>query len=97
MSEGEKAKRVEALLPSLSAIREAYRQQGRALTEAEAEAIREQMRQDMAAGHIDARDEILGDSALEKVAGGGGGNAQPTRIPLPLSTPTPTYLSYKKR
>ena len=39
MSEGEKAKRVEALLPSLSAIREAYRQQGRALTEAEAAAF----------------------------------------------------------
>ena len=97
MSEAEKAKIIEEILPSLPSILEEYRRQGRELTEAEAEAIREQMRQDMAAGHIDARGDMLGDDSLEKVAGGGGGNAHPTRIPFAQSIPTSTYLSYGKR
>lgn len=97
MSESEKAERIEALLPSLEAILDEYRAQGRELTTEEAEAIREQVRQDMAAGHIDARDDILRDEVLEKVAGGGGGNAPPTRIPYVPPTPTPTCLSYGKR
>ena len=70
MSESEMMQRIEALLPSLSAIREGYRRQGRELTEAEAAAIREQMRLDMAAGHIDAMENLLRDEVLEKVAGG---------------------------
>ena len=98
MSEREKADRIEALLPSLSAIQAEYRAQGRELTVAEAEAIRDQIRKDMTAGHIDARDDILRDNALEKVSGGAGGNAPPTRIPFTGLTPTPTsLLPYSKR
>ena len=71
MSEIEKAKRIDALLPSLESIREEYRAQGRALTAAEAEAIREQIREGLASGHLDAMGNLLGDDALEKVSGGG--------------------------
>ena len=80
MSENEKAKRIEALLPSLEAILDEYRAQGRELTVEEAEAIREQMRQDMAAGHIDAMENVLGEDALDKVAGGCAGPT-PTEKP----------------
>ena len=96
MSEQEKERIIEAHLPSIQAILDEYRAQGRELTAAEAEAIREQLRQDLAAGHIDARDDILGDDALEKIAGGSGGNAPPTRI-FRESTSTPTPLPYNKR
>ena len=82
MSETEKTKRIEALLPSLSSIQAEYLSQGRALTEAEAEAIREQMRQDMAAGQMDARNDITEDSLLDQVSGGSGGAPHFTSCPV---------------
>ena len=96
MSEQEKERIIEAHLPSIQAILDEYRAQGKALTAAEAEAIRERLRQDLAAGHLDARDDILGDDALEKIAGGAGGNAPPTRIFME-STSTSTSLPYNMR
>ena len=82
MSETEKTKRIEELLPSLSSIQAEYLSQGRALTEAEAEAIREQMRQDMAAGQMDARNDITEDSLLDQVSGGSGGAPHFTSCPV---------------
>ena len=80
MSEQEKERIIEAHLPSIQAIRDEYRTQGRALTAAEAEAIRAQLRQDLAAGHVDAMENILGDDALDKVTGGCPGPT-PTKKP----------------
>ena len=95
MSETEKAKRIETLLPSLSAIREEYRAQGRELTEAEAEAIRQQIREGLASGHLDAMETILGDDALDRAVGGLG--APTPTIPIaPTPTPTTTVtVSYR--
>ena len=70
MSKQEKAKRIEEHLPSVEAIIEEYRAQGRELTRAAAEKIRERLRADLSAGHVDARDDVLGDDVLAAVAGG---------------------------
>ncbi len=62
----------------MKAVIDEYRAQGRELTEAEAEKIREQLRQAIAQGHMDARDDVLGDDVLEKIAAGAGGAPFPT-------------------
>ena len=71
MSETDKKRIIEEHLPSLQTILEEYKAQGRALTKAEAKAVREQLREAMAAGHVDAMENILGEDALDKVRGGG--------------------------
>ncbi len=71
MIEQEKAKRIEEHLPSVEAIIDECRAQGRELTRAAAEQIRERLRADLTAGHVDARHDAL-DDVLEGVAGGGG-------------------------
>ena len=78
MSEQEKAKRIEEHLPSVEAIIDEYRTQGRELTRAAAEKIRERLRADLTAGHVDAMENVLGDNVLEKIAGGVGGAPFPT-------------------
>ena len=83
MSEQEKTKRIEEHLPTVKAVIDEYRAQGRELTEAEAEKIRERLRTDLAVGHVDARDDVLGDDVLDNVAGGGGCGPAPTRHPTP--------------
>lgn len=83
MSEQERTKRIEEHLPTVKAVIDEYRAQGRELTEAEAEKIRERLRADLAVGHVDARDDVLGDDVLDNVAGGGGGGPAPTRPPTP--------------
>jgi F0F1-type ATP synthase membrane subunit b/b' len=78
MSEKEKREIIESRLPTQGSIMEEYKKQGRELTEAEAEKIREQLRQEIAQGHVDARDDVLGDDVLETVAGGlGEGSVAP--------------------
>ena len=83
MSEQEKAKRVEEHLPTVETVIDEYRAQGRELTRQEAEKVRERLRADLAAGHVDAMENLLGDDALDAVAGGGciGG------VPTPTATP----------
>ena len=71
MSEKEKAKRIEEHLPTVEAIIDEYRAQGRELTGQEAEQIREQLRLGLIAGHVDAMENVLGDDALNAVVGGG--------------------------
>ena len=97
MSEQEKAKRIEEHLPSLESIIDEYRAQGKTLTAEEAEAVREQLRKDLASGHIEAMESVLGDNLLDKIVGGAGGNCWPTGVPTPTPTPTPTYYEYGPR
>lgn len=78
MSEQEKAKRIEEHLPAVEAIIDEYRAQGQELTRAAAEKIRERLRADLTAGHVDARDDALDDDVLKKIAGGAGGAPFPT-------------------
>ena len=78
MIEQEKAKRIEEHLPAVEAVIDEYRTQGRELTRQEAEKIRERLRAALAAGHVDARDDALGDDVLAKIAGGVGGAPFPT-------------------
>ena len=70
MSDQEKARIVEERLPSIQAIFDAYKAQGKALTQEEAEQIRQQIRADMTSGHIDAMENLLSDKLLDKVSGG---------------------------
>ncbi len=92
MSEQEKNKLIEEHLPSLESIIDEYKAQGKALTTEEAEAVREQLRKDLASGHIEAMESELGDNLLDKIAGGAGGNCEPTGRPTPTPTPGPyTY------
>ena len=97
MSEQEKAKRIEEHLPSLESIIDEYRAQGKTLTAEEAEAVREQLRKDLASGHIEAMESVLGDNLLDKIVGGAGGNCWPTGVPTPTPTPTPGPYTYGPR
>lgn len=81
MSEQEKAKLVEEYLPTVKAVIDEYRAQGKDLTRQEAEKIRERLRADLTAGHVDAMEYVLGDDALDTVAGGIG--PKPTAPPIP--------------
>ena len=94
MSEQEKAKLIEEHLPSLESIIDEYRAQGKALTTEEAEAVREQLRKDLASGHLDAMENVLGDDVLDKIAGGAAINCVPTGGWMPTPTPTPTPGPY---
>ena len=83
MSEQEKTKRIEEHLPTVDAVIDEYRAQGKELTRQAAEKVRERLRADLAAGHVDAMENVLGDDALDAVAGGGcrGGAPTPTATP----------------
>jgi F0F1-type ATP synthase membrane subunit b/b' len=81
MSEQEKNKLVEEHLPSLESIIDEYKAQGKTLTAEEAEAVREQLRADLVAGHVDAMENVLGDNLLDAVAGGIA--SFPSRGPIP--------------
>lgn len=93
MSEQEKAKRIEEHLPAVEVIIDEYRTQGRELTRAAAEQIRERLRADLTAGHVDAMENVLGDNALDAVAGGGciGGAPTPTATPHGSNDGGPIY------
>lgn len=84
MSEQEKAKVIEERLPTVEAVIDEYRTQGKELSRQEAEKTREQLRAALAAGHVDARDDGLSDDVLDNVAGGAGG------VPNPGGAPNPT-------
>lgn len=74
MSEKEKAKVIEEHLPKVQSIIDEYRKQGRTLTVEEAEKVREQIREGLKTGHLDAMENmgtVLGENALDQVAGGG--------------------------
>ena len=91
MTDQEKGKIIEEHLPDVDSIMEEYQKQGKALTREEAESIRETIRSDMEAGHIDAREDFVGDELLEKVAGGVGGSPLPTKF-SPEHEFTPGFL-----
>ncbi len=90
MSKQEKAKFIEKHLPSIENIIDEYKTQGKTLTTAEAEVVRDQLRRDLASGHIDAMENVLGDDVLEKVAGGGGCQGG---VPTPTATPPEKRIS----
>ena len=95
MSEQEKAKLIEDHLPTVEEVIDEYRAQGKELTRQEAEKICERLRADLAAGHVDAMENVLGDDVLEKIAGGAV-VPLPT-LPHPLTTPTPIPTYYPRR
>ena len=91
MTEQEKGKIIEEHLPDVDSIMEEYQKQGKTLSREEAENIRETIRCDMEAGHIDAREDFVGDELMEKVAGGAGGAPLPTEF-SPEHQCTPGFL-----
>ena len=91
MSEQEKEKLIKNYLPSIQAIIDEYKAQGKELTMDEAKQIREQIKKDMESGHIDAMETILSEEALEKVVAGIG----PAPTQRPTLTPTPTATTYQ--
>ncbi len=64
--------------PSITAIMEEYKKQGKTLTTEEAENIRKQIQKDLESGHIDARDDIMFIDELDNIVGGIGGSPIPT-------------------
>ncbi|MBO4341288.1 MAG: hypothetical protein J5835_07675 [Bacteroidales bacterium] len=94
MSEQEKAKLIEDHLPTVEEVIDEYRAQGKELTRQEAEKICERLRADLAAGRVDAMENVLGDDVLEKIAGG-------ALVPSPTlphtRTPTPIPTYYPRR
>ena len=88
--------------PSITAIMEEYKKQGKTLTTEEAENIRKQIQKDLESGHIDARDDIMFIDALDNVVGGVGGSPIPTKPDSAISSKANDQigsglLSLKKR
>ncbi len=71
MSEQEKNRILEENLPSIETIIAEYKKQGKELNESEAEQIRDRIKEDLGAGHLDAMENLISDDNLEAVAGGG--------------------------
>ena len=94
MSKKEKAKVIEEHLPSIQSIIDEYKEQGQALTAEEANEIREQIREGLSTGHLDAMETVLGDDALDKAAGGLG---QPTPTLQGIVKPTTGLLTAEHR
>ena len=85
MSEQEKNRILEENLPSIETIIAEYKKQGKELTESEAGQIRDRIKEDIGAGHLDAMENLISDDNLEAVAGGRvgciGGVPTPTKTP----------------
>ena len=85
MSEQEKNRILEENLPSIETIIAEYKKQGKELNESEAEQIRDRIKEDLGAGHLDAMENLISDDNLEAVAGGfsgcWGGCPPPTKTP----------------
>ena len=94
MSKKEKAKVIEEHLPSIQSIIDEYKEQGQALTAEEANEIREQIREGLATGHLDAMENVLGDNALDQAAGGG---MSPTPTMFGTGGPTTGLLTAEHR
>ena len=85
----------ENTVPSIQSIIEEYEKQGKKLTQTEAERIREQIKNDIASGCLDARNDYS-DDTLSKVNGGVGGAPIPT-LGVDTSKKNYTSLDYKHR